>query len=531
MSRDLMVKLAQVRRRLNLMHFLRLFTWTLSAALLLACLVVLLDKILLFGLTLRLVLGSAFGAAVLVSAVIFAFTRRSELDAAMELDRAFGLKERVSTLLAIPDDEKAHAALEALRADVERRTKDILVAEKLPVQAPRNSWIPAVPLIALFALSYLLGPFDWVPSASAKSVQEQERKQIEAQTKVLTKKLEERKKQIEESGLDEDLQELTAKLEEVSRDLAGDKKIGVKDAVVKLSDLAKTIEDRKRELDSLNMMKQNLSKLPNMTDGPTKDLAKALKQGDFKEAAKQLEKLQEMVNDKNLASSEKEKLAKQLDQLQKQLKDLADLSEREKQLRKSLPKDVAEQEIAKLQAQAQQMKQLQELAQQLKQCSECLNGHLQPGENADPKEMQAALEKAQQLVSELMKDEENAQMLETMLDDLAECRTGMCQGMGDQVAPNPGLGRGTGIGERPEKIDDTRSRMTRASSELHKGPAFIVGKTEGKTFKGESTLEMREAVAEAARAADEAVTRQKVPREYRKHTQDYFDKLSGQLNK
>lgn len=527
MSRDVLIKLAQVRRRLNLMHFLKIFSWALFASFLVACVVVLADKAFQFGLTLDILLASSLGGALVVAGAIFFCTRRTDLDAAMELDRAFGLKERVSTLLSISDNESAHAAIEALKADVERRTQKLIVAEKIPLQLPRIGLAPAIPFALLLAAFYLVGPLEWMQVASAKATTEKERKQIEAQTKVLSKKLAERKKEIAESALDEDLKELTAKLDEVSRELSENKKVGVKEAVVQLSDMAKAIENKKRDLDSLKMVKQNLSKLPNLQDGPGKDLAKALKQGDFKEAVKQLDMLQDALNKQDMNPEEKEKLAKQLDQLQKQLKQLANLEEREKQLRKSLPKEVAEKEIAKLREQAQQMKQLQELAEQLKQCSECMNSGGKDGEE-DGEKMQAALDKAKQLVQELMQDEENAQMLETMLDDLAQCRAGMCQGLGEM--PGEGMGRGQGAGDRPEKEDDTRSRKTRAQSELHQGPAFIVGKTEGKSFKGESSLEMRGAVAEAARAADEAVTRQKIPREYRDHTQDYFDKLNGELN-
>lgn len=526
MSREVLVKLAQVQRRLNLMHFLKIFSWTLFAAFLIACGAVLADKIAPYGLVMNWLLIGAIGGSALSSIVVFAFTRKSRLDAAMELDRAFGLKERVSTLLSVPDSDAAHAAIEALKADVERRIEKISVAEKIPVRLPRTGWIPAVPFAAVLALSYFVGPLEWIQSASAKQTTAEERKQIENQTKLLSKKLAERKKEIAESNLDEDLQELTAKLDDVSRELTENKNVGVKDAVVKLSELAKTLEDKKRDMNSLNMVKQNLSKLPNLQEGPGKDLAKALKQGDFNEAVKQLEQLQELLKNQEMDPEQKEKLAKQLDALQEQLKQLANLEEREKQLRKSLPKEAAEQEISKLRQQAQQMKQLQQLAEQLKQCSQCMKAG--SNDSMDGQKMEDSLEQAKKLMQEMMQEEKNAQMLEEMLDDLAQCRAGMCQGIGEK--PGNGMGRGVGAGERPEEEDATRSRLTRARSELHKGPSFIVGKTQGKSFKGESTLEMRAEVAEAARAADEAVTRQKIPREYKSHTQDYFDKLNGQLN-
>src|SRR5690606_21533399 len=124
----------------------------------------------------------------------------------------------------------AHAAIEALKADVERRTQKLIVAEKIPLQLPRIGLAPAIPFALLLAAFYLVGPLEWMQVASAKATTEKERKQIEAQTKVLSKKLAERKKEIAESALDEDLKELTAKLDEVSRELSENKKVGVKEA-------------------------------------------------------------------------------------------------------------------------------------------------------------------------------------------------------------------------------------------------------------------------------------------------------------
>ena len=63
-----------------------------------------------------------------------------------------------------------------------------------------------------------------------------------------------------------------------------------------------------------------------------------------------------------------------------------------------------------------------------------------------------------------------------------------------------------------------------------KGEATYAGRTKGFNLKGDSKLEFRAAAADAARAADDAVTRQKVPREYRQHTKDYFDRLNQTLD-
>ena len=76
-----------------------------------------------------------------------------------------------------------------------------------------------------------------------------------------------------------------------------------------------------------------------------------------------------------------------------------------------------------------------------------------------------------------------------------------------------------------EAPDDTKSRLTKANTFQNKGRVFATGLADGKSVKGDFKLSMGEIAAGAAKANDEAVTRQRVPREYEQFAKEYFQGL------
>lgn len=527
MPNTVIAKIREARRRLNARHFLRTFVSSLTLSFAAGTLVLLVARLVSLPIETWMVLTGSLVLG-LIAALPWAWrTRHDDLSAALALDHAFGLKERVSTLFALGDVAAAHPAAVALAEDVEKRTSGMEVGERIPVAWPRRAWLPTVPLAAMIAVGVLVGPAPWFQQASAKAPSQEERERVVEQATILEKRLAERKQELEDSKLDEELAALATKIEKATKDIASDKKLSTKEAVLKLSDLAKTLEERQKELSGVEQIRRNLGKLSDPGEGPGKDLANALKKGDFKEAAKQLRDLEQKLKDQNLDAAEKEKLAKQLEKMKDQLEKMADLTERAEQLKKSLPPEMLKQELEKLAQDAERMKQLKELAEKLGECGKCLGK-----EDGNGKELEQAMADAQSALDEMLKDEQSKQMLEKMLDDMAECRGGMCEGNAEsdriRVTKNS-RGKGRGAGEREEAPDDTKGRQTRSPSDIHPGQSFIVGRTQGNTFRGDSKVEIREAAAAAGRAADDAVTRQKVPREYKEHTREYFEKLNGQL--
>ena len=522
MSRTMRSRIAQVRRRVNATRFLAVAAWTVSAALAIGCGMLMVDKLWHLGLPVPGVLAWSLAGGLLVAGAIVTVTWRSPLEAAIELDRAFGLKERVSTLLGLDDATQSAPAGLALRNDVERRLDGLVVREHVPIRLPKHGWVPVAALALLLAIGYLVGPLDWLKPAAAHAVRPPERQRIVQEAQLLSKRIQERKKRLDEGDGAEELKELATQVDSISTEITRNQKLDTKEAVLKLSDLAKTIEKRRERLQAIEQMRRALAKLSSLQQGPGQKLAQALKDGDFKEAKRQLQQVQKKLQSGNMTAEQKKQLAEQLANMQQQLQKLSDLSKRAEQLRKNLPADMLQQQLSKLAEDAEQLAQLRDLAQKLGNCSQCLSGR-----NGDGQDLTQTMMDAQTLLDEMVRDEMAREVLEGMLDDLGQCRAGMCQGEG----VGNGLGRGSGVGDRPEAKDQTRARKTRSRSKLHKGPAFVVGRTPGQSFRGDSKLEIQQTVANTARAVDEAITRQKVPRDYREHTQEYFQELNNQLGK
>lgn len=531
MSGEIQSKLRQAQRRLSGNRFLVSALWALTAFLTVAAGLLVVDKLTPLPVDWQTVGGAAFASALFVAFLWTYWTRPTPLDAALELDRRFELQERVSTLISLHEDSPAAAAL---RADVERRTKEIDVAARMKLEVPRYSWMPIVPLGAFLTLALLVGPFDWSRQADAKETPPEEREKIVEQAKVLEKKVEEKQKLAAEAGLGEEIKELAEQIDKATKDLANNQEVDAKEAVLKLSDLAKKLEERQKELDAVDNMKRSLSKLAETPAGPAAEMAKAMKQGDLETAAKELNKLKEQMEKGALNESERQQLAKQLDQLKEQMGNMANLNERAEQLKKSLPPELLQKELAKLAQDAQQLEQLKELAEKLGECSECLSKGDLSQEAIDS--MVAASKELQQMI----RDAKERQMLEEMLNDMAECRGGMCEGkeggLKNQIgakasSQGKGIGQSGGPSEQQQARDDeeTRQRKLRVQGKPRQGPVSVVGTAPGGSFRGESKLEIADAVRSASSAAEEAITRQKVPRDYQQHTRDYFERLHGQV--
>ena len=220
MSPELAAKLNQARRRLNVTRFLKFAVWSTVACLLIAAAVVLIDKWTHWGVDALLAGAISLGTAIVLAAGLTWFTRKRDADAAAEIDQAFNLKERVTTLLTLPPELQGTSAAIALMEDLERRTESLVVAEKIPVKAPRFSWAPALTLAVLVGVA-LVTPFE-ANQAAANSRNEVERKEAaKEQTAVLAKKLADREKNEKAANPEvaKDLKGIAAKVDDISKDL------------------------------------------------------------------------------------------------------------------------------------------------------------------------------------------------------------------------------------------------------------------------------------------------------------------------
>jgi hypothetical protein len=505
------------------------------------------------------VLGGLVGTGTVLGVVLAWLRTPSSLAAALTLDERFGLKERVTTGLTLRPEEAASPVGQALLQDANQRVEPLRVGERFPVRLPWAAvLVPALALLlGLLVLFYKPQPGQAKDAGKeAVALNPDLAKEIQQQMKQLQKKPQPRPLDRRKS---EDLERLEEERDRLAR-APTDTREQAKEVVKEMGALEEQMQKRDKELaQRVDAFKEQMKQAERLSkqekkDGPAKGIDRALKQGDFKKAQDEAERLRKQLNaeeekerlrkklqDPNLDEKERDKLKKQLDDLEKnrlnpeererlrqQLKDLQnqierlsrDLKEQEKELRDKAERgeidpeqlerelDQLRQNLAKLDDKT--LKALKELADKLGQCEACLK------EGKDGEAAQK-LEELAELLAQLDPDGER-QDLADQIKKLRQCRGGLCRAL---EGNNPAMGR------RPEsKEGPTQHQEKHARSELDKGGLQIVDHVPGQGFKGpRKPAELTEEIRQAAQAAPEAIDRQRLPRSASDMARGYFEKL------
>jgi hypothetical protein len=540
----------RARRRLILEQFSTRLIWCLFAAFAVAAVAVAVPKIFVVaGLPANwsaIWLGSAAVAGVLSAAIWTWLVRRNELDAAIEIDLRYNLKERVASSISLNEHDIDSNVGRALVNDAVRQIERIEVRDKFRVGLDRRGWLPLVPAALAFALVLFVD--DRTAQSSAKTnVDPVLQRNLKNQAKEIRKKLQQQKKEAEEKGLDE-AGDLFKKLEKSTEDLEKKGEVDRKKALVKLNDLAKELADRKKEIGGEEGLQKQFEKLNKLGEGPAEKMGAALKQGDFQKAMEELQKLQEQIKAGELDEETKKKLQEQLNQMKEQL---AEATENHKQAMEELQKELEQQRKAgntaaaselqqkldKLMQNKPQMEALQKLAQQLGQCQQCMQDGDQEGA------AQAKQEMAQQL-AQMQEQMDEMQMLDQMMMQLAEAKEAMqcseckgqgcsmCQGgfMSNQFSEKGGngMGAGRGYGPRPDEENDVAFRDSQVRAQPGKGRAVIKGEIDGPNIKGAVLEAIKEEMTAASSEEADPLVNQRLPRSRREHAEEYFNSLREQ---
>jgi hypothetical protein len=545
-------QVGRAQRRLVLEQFVRVFGWSLFATLLLAAIGLAIPRIWVLNIDSRVWDWSWIGGGVgvgLAMATIWTYAiRRSKLDAAIELDRRYGLKERVSSTLALSRDELDSDIGKALMTDAIRRVERIDVREQFKVSPTWRLVLPMLPAVAVAIL--LLLPNAAMKKAEATNEQStQIKKQIKVATQKLQEKLRESQKKAEELGLKDGdlLKEVNKELDKlVSKDTADRK-----DALIKINDLAKEIEKRKQDLGGADKMRKDLDKLKDIAKGPADKMADALKEGDFGKAQEEMKKLTEELKTGKLSKDDQAKLAKQLDQMKEKMQQaVEDQKEARQRLQQQIEQKLAEGnvgEAAKLQQQLDKMnengdkqsKMMQELAGKLGAAAQALK------EGGDPKQAAEQLDKLATELQQMQEQLDQIENLQEILDQLAEAKDAMncancqgagcaqCQGDGDSdkvsnkksKGDGKGLNKGRGEGDRPEEETDKSFYETRVAADPKAGQSVRIGDASGPNKAGKTQEAIKEEVKAALAKPPDAIEDVTLPRDQRQNARQYFENL------
>jgi len=293
---DLLKQVKQARRRLVLRRFLVALGWCWFGTMLAAAVVIAVEKFYPFypdnapywqwtagTCAVALVLG-------LLMAVAWAFfARDGMLQAAIDLDQRFALKERVSSTLAMEEEDLQSEAGQALVEDARAKVKRLHVAGRFGISPGRSFFLPLAPAVIAVLVALFVPPA--VEETQAAANQAAARKQVKKSAASLKRKMADRRKQAKELGL-KDAERLFKKLEEATQNM-GQANANRKKALVELNDYARELKERRKKVAGADGIRKQLDKLNDIKQGPAKEFAKAVARGDFSKAAKELAKLKE----------------------------------------------------------------------------------------------------------------------------------------------------------------------------------------------------------------------------------------------
>jgi hypothetical protein len=487
-------------------------------------------------------------------------SHRSTMDAAIEIDRRFELRERVASSLTLSESEAASDAGRALIDDALRAVSRIEVGERFRVRSDRRAWWPLVPA----ALAVLLVALVDIRQAtsSADTSRTDETQQVQNSVETARKEMAKRRQQAEAQKLT--LAEgLFDRIEKQTGELAKKKDVDRTEAAVKLNDLAKQLEERRRQLGGADEMKRQFQGMKQLSAGPADKAAQALKKGDFQTAQQEIEKLQQQMQNGDLDDKAQQQLADQLNQMQQKIEAAvqahqqaqADLQQQIDQQRRQ--GDLAEagklqQQLDQIQQQQPLMDQLNQFGIQIGQCRDgCKQGNASQSNNA-LSQMAAQLGQMQQQANE-------TQMLDDALAELQQAKSAMacsqcngagcqeCQGGGggkvasgskedgqstaDSNQPSGQPGRGIGTGQGPELMSgnknagDPQYQDVQVRPSIGAGPGVYAGKVDGPNIKGQAVEAIKQEMASQAAVPAEPLTSERLPRTRREQAEEYFQLL------
>jgi hypothetical protein len=483
-----------------------------------------------------------------LTGLLLAWLRRPNLlVSTLALDERFQLKERVTTLLTLPNEAIETGAGQALLRDVSEHMTNLHVANAFPLRiAGRNLLLPAGAL-ALALIAAVVDPMLSDLKFSSRTNAEEPRrlteiKEVQKQLDNLKKVVAERNK--EDPLKSEKLKELEKEFEKLLNAPLEKNEEKVRERVNEMRKLEDKMKERleglREKAEKIDALKKQLEKLgiekdQALKDGPAKDFEDALMKGQLDKAKAALDKLVKDLKNDKLDPAQQKEIAEQFKKLHDKLANMMDKDDFKKKLEKDLKegkitKEEAAREMEKFKREMEQFKELQDLTDILGECQKCL-GESDGAERNDKLDklmnrFGEALELSDQEIRDLLRDQgEIGDAMRMLLEGLEGDDP---DGDGD----NDGLGGGGRPGtRRPISKNDPNSKIVneRQKAEVNpKGQQRISGYARGGTFKKVPATEVDGAFRQAAQDAPEALDRQRIPDDAAEITRRYFNKLGDQ---
>lgn len=506
-----------------------------------------------------IVVGTAAGVALAAAGLRTFRSAPGPLTAALEIDRRFDLRERLTTACSLPPELAATPAGVALIDDARTRVERLTVRDQFPIRFGRRSLFLPAQIVALLLVWFLYDPAKLKSWAAGGTGADEavvvadgdvpERAAVAARPFI--KPPAERANQFKDS---KELQQLQAELEKLyadnNRDRPSDKPEVLRE---KSADVAKAEEILKKheqamaeKFNKLQEQMDRMTKLENgeaRPDGPGKDFEQALANGDLKKAQEEADRLKKKARDKKMDAKEAAQLKKDLDKLEER----ADRLTREQKKKEDKLKDLIEKakkenrDAESLERELNNLRQEMAQSQEGKQLADAIKKAAKALEQQDFDGVAEQMEEVSKQLGGIQDQLQDLEDVEEHLQNLKEMKKGLCkecdkEGTGKEKGKPGEKDNGKGFAEGASgKREENKDAVTKKGDETQvrgffdpKGRKRYGGSTTGPAFKQASTAEMAGEIQQAVQEAPEAVEVQRLPRAAKDLVKEYFEKLGGQ---
>ena len=253
-------QVTSARRRLVLQTFGRVLCYTMFVGLIIATIAIALPAMRVMQIDQTTWnyawLGGTAVTALLVALGYALATAPSRERVAEEVDRRFGLRERISSSMTLKSDELDTDFGIALRADAEKRASQLAIADRFALKPTKLGWLP-LSLVPVLAIVLMLA--EPMKESNASSLSKTERAEVEQVKKVaekLKKKIQQQKRDADAKGLKE-AKDLFEKMEADLNKIAKKKDMNRKEVMIAMNDLKKELEQRRNQLGSGDQMRKS----------------------------------------------------------------------------------------------------------------------------------------------------------------------------------------------------------------------------------------------------------------------------------
>ena len=241
------------------------------------------------------------------------------MDAAVEIDRRFGLKERVSSAMSLPPHDLETEAGQALVSDASRRVQAIEVDEEFSLSVNWRSLLPVIPALIVFLLAFLGNDAVQKKTASATETRLEVEKRVKTSEEQFRKQLLGQRKKIETNDALKDLTKLLKEIDE-QLDPKRNKQPKTRSAsLLRLNNMKRKVEAFRKQLGDPNKLKDQLNQLKKLNRGPAEKAIKAMQRGDFGKAVQEMKKLAEQLRNGEMNEQQQKQLQDQIAKLQDEL--------------------------------------------------------------------------------------------------------------------------------------------------------------------------------------------------------------------